>query len=98
MRKKEGIKMTEAKFKRVIVALTVGAVILLVTLLSIMIYQLIEIASEKKKEAEYNQSIERLIYLNQIADKTMEQRQEYEWIVQRARELGLSLPESVIYD
>ena len=56
--------MSESKFKRLIVSLTVGAVLLLVFLLTLMIYQLFAInaANKEKKElmavkAEYEQNM-----------------------------------------
>ena len=56
--------MTESKFKRLVVAATVGAVTLLVILISVMVYQLVSISVENKRIqkceemiAEYNELI-----------------------------------------
>ena len=80
--------MTEKKFKRVIVASTVGAVLLLITLLMIMVYQLISIKV-------YNDNIayleERIAYYNQLIDSgtdVFEARLEREWIEKEAQRLG----------
>lgn len=47
--------MTETKAKRLIVAGTVGAVLLAVILLSVMVYQLISISVYNKRIETYNQ-------------------------------------------
>ena len=80
--------MSESKFKRLIVSLTVGAVLLLVFLLTLMIYQLFPInaANKEKKElmavkAEYEQMIE-------DGKDTLELRSTRLWLERRARELG----------
>lgn len=81
--------MTESKFKRLVVATTVGAVTLMIILISIMVYQLISIGVEynRKKEceakiAEYNQLIKE-------GEETKEIRSMKWWIIREARELGL---------
>ena len=50
--------MQENEFKKVVVSLTIGAVLLLVILLSVMVYQLISIAVLKKQEAELEAAIQ----------------------------------------
>ena len=44
--------MTEEKAKRLIISTTVGAILLLFVLISVMVYQLIAIRVENKKKAE----------------------------------------------
>ena len=44
--------MEEGKFKRVVVALTVGAVLLLTVLLSVMVYQIVAILNSQRELAE----------------------------------------------
>lgn len=80
--------MTEEKAKRVIVASTVGAVLLMVILIIVMVYQLIAMGSEKSrinaletKIAEYNQLIAE-------GEETKEIRSMRWWIEREARELG----------
>ena len=84
--------MTESKFKKMVIAITVGAVLLVVILLSIMIYQLIAIAVEKREMkilnshiAEYNRLIE------ENAD-TIDIHKSDLWIQITARRYGLRLP------
>ena len=84
--------MTEAKVKRMIVALTVGAVFLLVTLLSIMVYQMISIKvmndtidDYNAKKAEYNRLIKQ-------GEETIEQRSMREWIEREAKRLNYRYP------
>ena len=88
--------MTEKKFKRLIVAMTVGAVMLMVILIMIMVFQLIsikvyenEIVILKEKIAYYND-------LNETGERVLEQRQLERWIKIRAQELGyIDLPEGL---
>ena len=80
--------MTEEKAKRMIVATTVGAVLLLVTLLAIMVYQMISI---KIKENRINYLEEQIAKYNQLIDRgeeTIEIRSMHEWIESEARKLG----------
>ncbi len=80
--------MTETKFRRLVMAATVTAVLLLVILLSIMVYQLVTIFTYKKAIAELEKEI--AVY-EQIIDETgdtIETRSKRWWIERRARELG----------
>ena len=80
--------MTDAKIKRLIVAITVGAVLLVVMLTSILLYQLININSERKARAELN---EKIVYYEQLIEEgedTFEIRSLRWWIERRAMELG----------
>ncbi len=81
--------MTEQKTKRMIVALTVGAVLLLVTLLSIMVYQMIAIKVERDRIANWTQKTEEYNRLIQEGEETIELRSMREWIEREARKLGL---------
>ena len=82
--------MTEEKAKRNIIAFTVGAVLLLFILLSVMIYQLISIKIYKDRVAELDAEI--AIYEQMLADgeDTLQSRRQWAWIEFRARELGLT--------
>ena len=80
--------MTESKVKRMIVALTVGAVFLLVTLLSIMVYQMISIKVEKERIDYLKQKTAEYILLKEQGEETIEQRTMREWIEREARKLG----------
>lgn len=80
--------MTEKKFKNLIVAGTVGAVLLLVILLSVMIFQIISISVEKKKLNELEEQIAIYKELIEDGEDTVEARTSRWWIIERARELG----------
>ena len=80
--------MTESKIKRLIVALTVGAVLLVVILASIMLYQLIDISSQRKALAELNSEIAKYEQLIKEGQDTYETRSMRWWIERRAMELG----------
>ena len=84
--------MTESKQKRLVSAITVGAVLLLVILVSVMIYQLISISVRNKQIEELRAQI--AVYERMIEDGEEENaiRQERDWIERRARELGYKLP------
>ena len=51
--------MEESKFKKLVVAGTVGAVLLAVILLFVMVYQLVSIGLKQKQLDEYNAAIAR---------------------------------------
>jgi len=80
--------MTENKFKRLIVASTIGAVILMVILVMVMIYQLISIKVHQDKIAHLEEQI--AIYNQLVAEgeETVEKRSMREWIEREARKLG----------
>ena len=82
--------MTEEKAKKVIVATTVGAVLLLVILLAIMAYQMISIRVKENRIADLKE--QKAIYEQLIAqgEETIEVRSMREWIEREARKLGLS--------
>lgn len=88
--------MTEKKFKRIIVATTVGAVLLMAILVMVMVYQLI---SMKVKEDQNKLLDEKIAYyqqLNETGERVLEQRQLEKWIKIRAQELGyVNLPEGL---
>ena len=87
--------VTESKQKRIISAVTVGAVLLLVILVSVMVYQLISI-SVKNKQIEALKA-EIAVYERMIENEEDENliRQERDWIERRARELGYKLPSDI---
>lgn len=81
--------MTEEKTKKLIVAGTVGAVLLVVVLISVMVYQLIAIAVYNKRIDNYNAKIAQY---NQLIEQGEETKETYSlrwWIEREARELGL---------
>ncbi|MCQ2387654.1 MAG: hypothetical protein MJ066_04340 [Clostridia bacterium] len=80
--------MTESGFKKKVVAFTVGAVLLFIFLVSYLIYQLVCIKNEKKKEQEYLEAIARYEQMIEEEKDGLEARQLRWWIERRARELG----------
>ncbi len=90
--------MTEEKTKNIKNALIIGAILLLLILLSIMIYQLININDYKNKVKEYNDRINEYRRLISDGEDSLELRTKREWIIQRARELGLTLPDDIVLD
>ena len=82
--------MTETKAKKMIVATTVGAVLLLVILLSIMVYQMISIKTEEARLSHLKDQIKQYERLIEKGEETIEIRQMKEWIEREARKLGYS--------
>lgn len=80
--------MTESKFKKLVVALTVGAILLLFLLCSFLVYQLVYINSEKRKSEELEAKIKEYTMLIERGEDTIETRSMRWWIERRARELG----------
>ena len=80
--------MTETKAKKMIIATTVGAVLLLVILLSIMVYQMISIKVEENRIAHLKEQIKQYEVLIANGEETIEVRQMREWIEREARKLG----------
>ena len=89
--------MNEEKFKRKVVAITVGAVLLIVILLSVLVFQLVSIGVEVKKQKELDAAIAEYNLLKEEAGKELEAYDSYWWIVQRARELGYSFDGEHLY-
>lgn len=81
--------MTESKAKRLTVSLTCGAVLLLVLLLSVLVYQLISIKVYNDKNASLDAEIAKYERLLEDDKKTYEARKQLSWVKFRARELGL---------
>lgn len=80
--------MTEQKSKRVIVSITAGAVVLLVILLCVLVYQLISIKNEKNNNKELESQIAMYEELTEAEKDTLLARKQRWWIERRARELG----------
>ena len=86
--------MNEAKKNRIIVASTVGAVLLVLILVFILTYQLIAIAIAKNVNEEYKLAEQKYIKNINEAELTIDQRNGRTWVVCRAKELGYILPDS----
>ena len=90
--------MTESKIKRLIVAATVGAVLLIVIHLTIMVYQLISASVEKKRIDEIDAKIVEYRALIEEGEETKEARSMRWWIEREARELGYVYDGDKSYD
>ena len=84
--------MTESKSKKIAVALTAGAVLLLFILVAVLIYQLLSIKTERKNQKEYQEQIALYEQLIEQNGDTLEARKQRWWIERRARELGYQFP------
>ena len=80
--------MTEEKAKRLIIAGTVGAVLLAVILLVVMLYQIIFIGVERGRIKELEEKIAEYERLISEGEDTLEVRNLKWWIEREARELG----------
>lgn len=80
--------MNESKFKRLVVAITAGAVMLFVFLLIIMIYQLAAISAERREERQLRAVIAEYETLIEEDMDTLEARSTRQWIERQARKLG----------
>ncbi|MBQ8197715.1 MAG: hypothetical protein IJZ73_06655 [Clostridia bacterium] len=90
--------MTESKLKKVISAVTVGAVMLMVILVSVLVYQLISIKVKRNQIAELEN---RIAYYNQLTEEERKENQyryELDWIENRARELGYRGLDDILID
>lgn len=93
----ENVGQTQTeKSKRVHNALKVGAIVLLVVLLALLIYQVVAIIVTKNK---YDELVDKIAYYQELVLEGTEKEEIYkteEWIKQRARELGYYFPGDVI--
>ncbi len=89
--------MTEEKRKRLIVSATVGAVLLIVILIFVMVFQLVSIGNKKREIKALNDKIAEYKVLIEDETKVKEARSSYWWIVSRARELGYCFDGDEIY-
>lgn len=88
-------KVSEAKFKRRVVAFTVGAVVLLAVLIMLMCYQLIKIGVENRRKSELVAQIALLNEEYKQGEETIEMRRKRLYIERRARELGYHYADDV---
>ncbi len=80
--------MDEARVKRLIVATTIGAVMLAFILLVVMMYQLIAIGVKNKRIENFKQQIEVLDAKIASGEEDLAVRKERDWIIYEARKLG----------
>ena len=80
--------MTNDKRKRLKSAVIVGAVLFLIIIMSIVIYQCVSISARKKRVEFLEAEIQRYYQLIEQGEETIELRSLREWIEVEARELG----------
>ena len=90
--------MTEEKAKKLVIASTVGAVLLVVILIAVMVYQLIAIGVETKRKNEYESAIAEYNRLIEEGEDLLVLRSKKAWIVRRARELGYITEDQKVID
>ncbi len=88
-------KLSEEKTRNLIVAGTVGAVLLVTVLIAVMIYQLISIGVYNKRIKKYEQAIQQY---ETLIEEGKSQKETYAlrwWIEREARELGLVFADDI---
>ena len=88
----------ESKRKRIIVAITVGAVVLLFSLVAFMSYQLICINKKRSEIAQLQMDIAALEQTIEKGEQTLETRRQRWYIERRARELGYAYADDIVLD
>ena len=83
--------MEEQKYKRVRNAVIFGAVLLVVVLISILVFQLIKIRKDRQELEVLKEQISIYRALTAEEKETLGAMSTREWIEQKARELGLTL-------
>lgn len=87
--------MTESKIKRLIVALTSGAVLFMAILVSVLVYQLVSIKVARNEIKELEKQIAIYTELTEDKKSTLSARRQKWWIERRARELGYKFPDDI---
>ena len=85
----------DAKFKRLVIALTVGAVVLISVLIVLMCYQLIKIGVENRKNSDLKAEIARIEEQFENDGEELEFRRTTLYIERVARELGYHYAEDI---
>ena len=85
--------LSDVRFKKRVIAFTVGAVLLLAVLIMVMCYQLIAISVDRNRKSELTAAISELDAELDSGEETIGIMQKKWWIVQRARELNYRLPD-----
>ena len=86
------------KFKKVVVASIVGAIMLIVVLVSVILYQVITMSQYVREK---NALLDEITKLERLIDENADEaliRQTKEWIEDRARELGYKYKDDIILD
>lgn len=88
--------MPESKAKRIIIATTVGAVLLVVILLFVMIYQLVTMSNYKKDIAELEKAIAEYNQMIEDGEQELEAKSKLLWIEREAKKLGYRYQDEII--
>ena len=86
--------MNDAKRNKIIVASTVGAVLLVLILAFVLTFQIVSIIIAKNQLNEYKQAEQEYLENIEQAELTLSERRGETWVVMRAKELGYKLPGS----
>ena len=87
--------MNEQKAKNIIVASTVGAVLLVVILVAVMVYQLISVSNYKKDIAELEKAIAEYNQMIENGEDELEARKTRFWIEEQAKKLGYRFDDEI---
>ena len=102
MAEKESVAIAETalenKRKRIIIAFTAGAVVLLFFLIALMVYQMIAITGKKNQVLKLKSDIVALEQTYAHGEDTIEARKQRWYIERRARELGYAYADDIVTD
>lgn len=90
--------MNETKAKNLIVASTVGAVLLVVILVAVMVYQLISVSNYKKDIAELEKAIAEYNQMIEDGEMELEAKSKRLWIEREAKKLGYKYKDEIFLD
>ena len=88
----------ENKSKNRIIAITVGAVVLLFILIVTMIYQMIAVTGRKNEVLKLKADIAELQQTYEQGEETLDARKQRWYIERRARELGYAYADDIVLD
>ncbi len=89
--------MDEERFKRKVVAFTVGAVLLAFILICVVVYQLIAIGVSKKEQRRLDDQIAYYTSLIEDSENELDARRSKWYLELEARKLGYHYPEDKIF-
>lgn len=90
--------MPEERAKKIIMATTVGAVLLVVILLFVMIYQLAAVSNYKKEIAELEKAIAEYNQMIKDGEDELEAKSKLLWIEREAKKLGYKYQDEIVFD
>ena len=90
--------MTESKFKKVVAASIVGAIMLIIILVTVIVYQVVTMSGYIKQRDSLIEGIARLEQMIEDNASEEEIRTTKEWIEEQARKIGYKYPNDIIID